>query len=329
MTARPIIHVGLHKTATSWFQARFYPFLSSHRWIDRIAVRKTLLTPAFGFDGATARKALGLDEETKPYVLCDEDLSGVLHNGGLMAGFLARRLAERIHLMAPEARIVLFVREPVSFAAACYQQYVREGGTGSPRRYLFPQDYRHLTKYRPFKTPRFEVSQLDATGLIAHYDALFGRENVHVFAYEDFARQPAAFLTRYKALFGLEGGPDEAGGSVNASYRRGLLPLARFLNLFTQRSVADKRVLIHIPYWYPVRKYLLKRLNSMPLFGGRPSPDTLLGPDVAAWLRGRFAESNRRLAARLGIDLEALGYVLDARQVERPRRPAWLRALRN
>jgi hypothetical protein len=319
----------LHKTATSWFQACFYPRLSSHRWIDRVLVRQTLLTPAFGFDGASARQAIGLDADAKPYVLCDEDLSGVLHNGGLMAGFLARRLAERLHLIAPEAMIVIFVREPVSFAAACYQQYVREGGTGSPRRYLFPEDYRHLTKFRPFKTPRFEVSQLDATGLIAHYDTLFGRENVHVFAYEEFALQPAVFLARYKAQLGIDGGPDQPRAAVNASYRRWLLPIARFANLFTQRSVADKRVLFHIPYWYPVRKYLLNALNKSPLFGSRPSPDRLLGPKVVAWLQGRFATSNQWLAERTEIDLAALGYVLEAPEIERPRRPEWLRALRN
>jgi len=329
VSARPIIHVGLHKTASSWFQACFYPFVTSHRWIDRLAVRRALLTAAFGFDSAAARRALGLDDQSLPYLICDEDLSGVLHNGGLISGFLARRLAERLHMMAPEARIVIFVREPVSFAAACYQQYVREGGTGSPRRYLFPEQYRHLSKVRPFKTPRFEAAQLDATGLIAHYDSLFGRENVHVFAYEQFALDSTGFLTRFKPELDILGGPDRAGLPVNASYRYGLLPIARVLNLFTERSVADKRVILHIPYWYAARKYLLAGFNRLALFGKRPSPETLFGADAVAWLRYRFSEPNRRLADRMEIDLAALGYDLDAPEAPRPSRPAWLQALRN
>jgi len=329
MNARPIIHVGLHKTATSWFQTQFYPCLTSHRWIDRLEARNALLTEAFSFDPGAARLGLGLDADPQPYVFCDEDLTGILHNGGLMTGFLARRLAERLHLLAPEAQIVIFVREQLSFAAACYHQYVREGGTGSPRRYLFPDQYRHLSKVRPFKTPRFDVSQLDATGLIGHYDSLFGPENVHVFAYEQFAEDAGAFLRQFKARLAIEGGPDSAGRAVNASYRRGLLPLARTLNLFTERSVADKRVILHIPYWYPVRKHLLARLNRLPLFGSRPTPEELFGADAAAWLRGRFAEANRQLQLRIGIALDRLGYVLDAPPVDPPARPHWRRVLRN
>ena len=331
MPPRPIIHIGLHKTATSWFQTHFYPVLTSHRWIDRITVRKVLLGGnAFDFDAGEARRALGFDDKGPPLALCDEDLSGILHNGGLMTSFLASGLAERVHAVAPEAQIVIFVREPLALAAARYHQYLREGGTGSPRRYLFPEDYRHLSKVRPFKVPRFDISQLDSTGLIDRYDMLFGRENVHVFAYEAFAKDSLAFLSAYKSRLGIEGGPDTAKATVNASYRRGLLPLARLLNLFTERSVADKKVIMHVPYWYAARKYLLARLNRLPLFGAPPSPVALFGAQVAAWLRAQFSAANRKLAERMDLDLASLGYETgEQAHVERPMRAAWLRALRH
>src|SRR5690606_32375639 len=124
------------------------------------------------------------------------------------------------HAVAPEARIVIFVREQVAMAAACYNQYLREGGTGSVRRYLFPEDYRHLTKMRPFKTPRFDFAQFDYLGLVDHYDRLFGRGNVHVFAYEALARDRGRFIVAYRAALGLEGGEAAEGDRpVNASYR--------------------------------------------------------------------------------------------------------------
>lgn len=329
MEARPIIHVGLHKTATSWFQRRFYPALSSHRYVDRLLVRKVLLGgSAFAFDPVWARAALGFHLPGPPPVLCDEDLSGILHNGGILTTFLAKGLAERLRAVAPEAQIVLFVREQVSMTAALYNQYVREGGTGSVRRYLFPGDYRHLARVRPFKIPRFEFVQLDSLGLIRHYDALFGRENVHVFAYEAFARDPAGFLADYSARLGLEGPSPDTSRGVNSSYRAALLPLARAMNLFTARSVADKKVLVHIPFWYPVRKEMLAGLNRLPVFGRRRSAERLLGRDVADWIRARFAPMNRELAERMGVDLAALGYAVDAPEADRPRRSALLRALR-
>ncbi|MCA3255575.1 MAG: hypothetical protein INF91_08165 [Alphaproteobacteria bacterium] len=331
MRPRPIVHIGVHKTATSWFQQHCYPHVRSHRVIDRIAVRRAFLGPtAFGFEPAAARAALGLDEDDAlPALICEEDLSGVLHNGGLTSALIAKEVAMRLAATIPDAQIVILVREQAGLAAACYQQYLREGGTYGPRRYLFPGDYRHLTKERPFKTPRFEVSQFAHAGLVGWYDALFGRENVHVFAYEAFARDRERFLDSFRSALGLEVAPLPPSPRVNASYGRGLIPLARVLNGFTERSVADKRTLVHIPYWYPVRKRLLEGLATMPLFGRPPSPAALFGGDAVAWLRGTFAADNARLAARMGVDLAALGYALAAPPAPKPQRHPLLAALRN
>ena len=40
---RPIFHVGLHKTGTTWFQKKFYPRGSGYRFSPRELVRLTLL----------------------------------------------------------------------------------------------------------------------------------------------------------------------------------------------------------------------------------------------------------------------------------------------
>jgi hypothetical protein len=331
MRPRPIVHIGVHKTATSWFQQHYYPHVRSHRIIDRIAVRRALLAPtAFGFDAVAARQALGLEAAgAAPALICEEDLSGVLHNGGLTSALIAKEVGMRIAATLPDARIVIVVREQASLAAACYQQYLREGGTYGPRRYLFPADYRHLTKERPFKTPRFEVSQFAHAGLVAWYDALFGRENVHVFAYEAFARDRARFLDGFRAALGLEVAPLPPSPRVNAAYGRWLMPVARTMNLLTARSVADKRTLVHVPYWYPLRKRLLEGLAATPLFGAPPSPAELFGGDAVAWLRSSFAADNARLAARMGVDLAALGYALTAPPAPKPARHPLLVALRN
>jgi hypothetical protein len=331
MQPRPIVHIGVHKTATSWFQQHFHPHVRSLRFIDRVAVRRAFLAPtAFAFDAAAARAALGLDDPAlPPALICEEDLSGVLHNGGLASALIAKEVGVRLAKAIPDAQVVIFVREQASLAAACYQQYLREGGTASPRRYLLPGDYRHLTRERPYKTPRFEVSQLAHAGLVAWYDALFGCANVHVFAYEAFARDRGRFLDAFARDLGLEVGPLPPGPRVNGSYGRWLIPVARAMNLFTARSVADKRTLVHVPYWYPVRKRILDGLAASPLFGRPSSPAALFGGDAIAWLRGQFAADNARLAARMGVDLAAFGYALAAPPAPRPTRHPVLAALRN
>ena len=329
MGLAPLIHIGVHKTATSWFQADFYPRVRNARYINRVAVRQVLLGGnGYRFDAAAARETLGFDEGDRA-ILCDEDLSGVLHNGGVATTFLAAAIADRLHAASPDAEIVIFVREQVAMAAACYHQYVREGGTASARRYLFPENYRHLTKMRPFKTPRFDFAQFDYRGLIERYDALFGRDRVHVFAYEEFARDRPGFLDKFTRRLSLDIDLDSLlQRRVNASYRSGTLALARFFNLFTERSVADKRMIVHIPYWYPARKAVLRQLDRLPL-GGRPDAERLIGNDTTAFIRGEFAPMNRWLAERTQTDLVALGYAFDSPSVLRPTRAAWLRALRN
>jgi hypothetical protein len=328
---QPIIHIGYHKTATSWFQKVVYPAAQSHHFVDRILVRQTLVGGgAFDFDPVAARDALGFDAGNRPVVICEEDLSGFLHSG-FTSTYVAAEVARRLHAVAPEAQIVIFVRAQPAAAASHYQQYLREGGTWSARHYLFPEAYRHLGKARVFKYPHFRFAQLDYRGLISLYDTLFGRESVHVFAYEELALDRDRLLQRMRDELDLDfATPAAIRNRVNRSYRAPLLPLARFLNLFTGRSVAGKKTLLHIPFWYPARKHLLRQLNRLPL-GEVPSPQRLLGPQGMRWIAGRVWESNRWLQARMAMDLRPLGYPLDPpdEPAERPTRSPMLAWMRN
>lgn len=324
---RPIVHIGVHKTATSWFQKKVYPIAASHRAIDRARVREALIEPrAFAFDPDVSRALLAQGDDGRPHLLCEEDLSGVLHIGRA-SGFIAREIAARIQLLYPEAQIVLFVRAQPAIAVSSYQEYVREGGTRSLKRYLFPDAFLAFQKFRPFKLPRFDFAQFDYRGLIEHYDSLFGRENVHLFAYEQLASDPQALLGELGRRLQIELDPAAISWArVNPSYRGALIPFARALNLFTARSVADKRTLVHVPLSYPLRKELIAGLNRLPVWGPPPALD----PGTIAWIAARFGESNRWLADRMGIDLAALGYPTEPPREPVPdpvraRLPQWLR----
>lgn len=329
--ASPIFHIGMHKTATSWFQKRFYPKVEGHRYVDREIVRSTLLTRSpLDFNAAEARAKIGLDEGL-PAIVCEEDLCGVLHNGGLLTNYIAKEIARQLYDISPDARIVIFVRSQTALAASSYHQYLRDGGTGSVHRYLFPEDYLHLGKIRPLVAPRFDFTQFEHDRLVAHYDSLFGRDRVFVFAQESFARDGEQFLREFCRQLDLTIPQQLDFARINSSYGRGLIPVARFLNLFTRRAVADKSTIIHIPYWYPVRRVLLRQLNSLGIFGKAPSARELLGEATFEWIRQRFWQNNQRLQLRMGMDLRALGYAVDppAEIIERPKRAAILRPLVN
>ncbi len=68
---RPLVHIGYHKTATTWFQRRFYPRVAGRRYIPQPIVRRALLTPhALHFDLEAARRLLG--DRLDDVILCEE-----------------------------------------------------------------------------------------------------------------------------------------------------------------------------------------------------------------------------------------------------------------
>lgn len=134
----PIIHIGYHKTGTTWFQDIFYPAVRNRRYLPRAVARAAFLEAgALHFEPDQARHRLGQDRDD--IILCEENLSGGLHNGGL-AGNLSKDVAGRIHDTLPGAQIVIFVRDPCSAIASAYLQYVKGGGTFGIHRYLFGRD---------------------------------------------------------------------------------------------------------------------------------------------------------------------------------------------
>jgi len=307
---RPIVHIGYHKTATTWFQKSFYPTVRNFAYVPRGRVKQAFLSDTpFSFDPAKAREVLQLDAVLPP-ILCEEELSGYLHNGGLI-GYLSAEMAHRIKAVFPDAQIVIFIRSQADMIAACYQQYIRGGGTYSVRRYLFPKRYLHGAAAEPCKIPRFSFAHFEYDRLIAHYDAIFGRENVNVVPYENFRNDMAGTLAELQEKLGFEAEPGrKAEKRVNQSYGPALIPIARFLNLFTARTVLDKRTLLNIPYWYTVRRFILEQLNATGLFGRPPKPERLLGKDICGHIADYYAESNRRLATLRDLPLKDLGYPL-------------------
>lgn len=326
MRRNPLIHIGFHKTGTSWFQQALYPLVTSHSLVDRDLVRSTFMGgDAFRFDAAEAREALQGTSSGKPVLICEEDLSGILHIGAAST-YIAKIMAGRLHDSFPEAVIVIFVRSQFDAAASWYAQYVREGGTASPKRYFFPDEYLFPGRNMPFKIARFNFSQLDFAGLIKEYDRLFGRDRVHVFAYEELTSDPCRVLERLRRI-GLDFPAEVPMTRVNAAYRKRLLPFARATALFTARSVENKRTVLHLPFWFKGRLRLLNLLDRIPLLGRRIQASDVLDGATSKWIAAYFCGGNQWLQERMGMDLGSLGYPLEPPKTPpiAPQRAHWIR----
>ena len=304
---RTLVHVGWHKTATTWFQRRYYPRVATHRLVDRAAVKQAFLAPgAFEFEPEAALRILA-EAGPPPWILCEEELSGNPHSGGLL-GLLPKEVAQRLRATLPDAAVVIFLRHQLDAIAASYKQYLRQGGTHAPRRYAFPHEGRRGFRAAPWKAPSFRLGHFDYAALVRCYDALFGREKVHVFLYEEFRADAPGFLDAFGKRLDLDVDPAElAGPRENVSWGRRLLPLARGLNRLSARNVADK---FYVANLLPdaLRRGLLEALNRPWLAGPPPDPRALLGEPLAAALQERFAAGNHRLAAERGLPLARYAY---------------------
>jgi hypothetical protein len=303
--ARPIVHIGYHKTATTWFQKSIWPSLESHDWIPRKLTQEALLNPpGMHFDPAEARRVLGLDDREKPVVLSEENLSGYIHNGGLH-GLVGPEMVRRIHAVLPDARIVIFIRNQPDVIRASYSQYVAGGGTYGLDKYLHTYERVYGALRAPFKAPAFEWEHFEYDRLISLYDAAFGRENVFVYPYE-WLRQADRLFQRLEADLGIQfpqGIAEKRGANVSHS-EKGMNAL-RFANRFTRQSVSNKDWVMDPPGGHALRNVVRFFLKAVP---GGPFR---LPQRAVENIRRYYAPSNRRLAALRDLPLAELGYPVE------------------
>jgi len=296
---RPLVHIGYHKTATTWFQRHVYPRVEGRRYVPQPVTRRALLAPhALHFDAGMARRQLGGD--TRGIILCEENLSGALHNGGL-AGCLSKDVAGRIRATLPDARIIIFVRRQVDAIASAYVQYVKGGGTHGVERYLFGRDFLGPNAPEHDEVPRFQFEHFAYDRLIGLYDELFGPGNVHVYRYEDLRADPCGFITAFMAEHRMSAPTDDIDfGPANRGLSLPLLHAVRLANRCTARAVADKSYVVHLPYWYKISRRLMRMAAAGPFAGRAASAETLFSPALRAEIDRRFRASNTKLDRRIG-----------------------------
>lgn len=136
---RPLlIHPGLHKTATSWFQG--VPFadesvfnsLLNHQEVDELITRphRWEWTP----DRARARLAAYRSEDSG--ALVDVISSEILTGNPFFGSRDVPEIAERLRQVVPDAKILLTVREQSQWLRSLYQQYVKRGGRLTFERFI-------------------------------------------------------------------------------------------------------------------------------------------------------------------------------------------------
>ena len=296
----PLVHIGYHKTASTWLQRHL--FSRTEIGLRRIKIDRLFhnLHPLH-FSAEEYRRhyqpRLDALKEGELPVLSLERLSGHPHSGGIDS----KDIADRLKAVFPAARIFMVIREQQGAILSSWYQFVKKGGTGSLKNYLRPRGDGHV--------PLFHRDHFRYDGLIAYYQTLFGVENVKVMPFEYFRDQPLDFLAELADFGGFELPSD--------------LPLGRRSN----RAAPPIKVLLRSRFNLVIRRDTVNECSPfaswlgaailLPLIeaAGRLTPDSVNRRHRQRWRRfverefsGYFSDSNRRTQQLTGLDLESIGY---------------------
>ncbi len=299
-----LLHVGYHKTATTWLQMRlFRPEHGFRQIVTHQEVSDLIERPVdMAFDPAPMR-ALISERMTdiaagEVPVISSEILSGHPFQAGRDGAVLARRLAR----IVPGARILIGIRAQHRILPSVYMQYLLRGGTMPPGTFF---EGTTVPGYFGFDPVHFEYHRLTAL-----YQELFGARNVFVLTQESLARDmddAARTLAAFAEASHFDGLRNSARKVQSASYPEygtGLLRRINHVQAGTLNPVPIVRLGETPGGLYRVAGYLLKRpLLSSLLKDRRPVTD-----EVARRFAGHYAGSNAELARIAVHPLDLTGY---------------------
>lgn len=279
-----IVHVGLHKTGSTWLQRAVFPSCSNRYYLDDRHRRyaRHIVRPG---ELWSERVREMLDAHEEGVLWSCEDL------GGLLQGADERRqIAERLQLVLRDPGVIVVVRSQAQLIPSLYAQYVKLGGTGTFATFL-------RGECRGFE---LDLHSFDYYGLIDILVSRFGRSRVLILPYEGLVRDQAAFLARLSAFCGetfkvlgtevLNPSPSAAGVTALRAWNRAF-----------RRTRFNPSPVLALPGGSRVRHFVQRNIRV------GPSVHERWGAAAEA-VSLRYARSNSMLQELMDDDLGALGY---------------------
>lgn len=291
------VHIGYPKTASTWLQQNFFPFIQNAYYPPRAKVIPQIIRQnSLAFNPRSLQELYNKVKQDH-LILSSENLVGTSYNFGLN-GYLTAEHAHKIYNIFPEATILLFIRRQQDIIASNYVQYIKGGGTWGINKYLFHKNFTGLSGLFLFSFHYFEYDLI-----IRYYQKLFGEDRVKVYLFEEFAENPKLFCEKIAEQLDLKiAMKDLEFKKANPGYRIFILSLARLANLFTEKKMINKRYIIHIPYLWEYSKKILKSLNKYSLFGPFPETINILGKKNEQYIKDYYSKSNRNLLSTFGLE---------------------------
>jgi hypothetical protein len=305
-TVPPLIHIGLHKTATRYFQHQVFAHLDTRHFaynpepiVSRLSAclrRPDDETLAASLDEAIRAQR----QDPRRLVIAKAGLAGEMYREH--EDHARNRAVLKRHF--PEAEIVYFVRDQADWLVSAYKQSLQKGRCGPIEVFLNYRDgaLRERLGHRVNGMRTVEALGLRFLAIYQGYVEAYGAEPVHLFRYEDFKRRPAAVTRAMAQLLGVSELPGEAAGYPrNRAFSS--LALALFCPASRRHDVALRLegdgVRPHFlrpvqKFGRTVRREFIRQVFDRTVY---VDEDLLARHGMREQIRAHYAEENARLTA--------------------------------
>ncbi|MEQ8541380.1 MAG: sulfotransferase domain-containing protein [Coleofasciculus sp. D1-CHI-01] len=297
---KPLIHIGYPKTGSTWLQNVIFKDETSGFLSVGGAIAQFVIPNTFRFSAESARKAFepSLQEAVRRDlvpVLSHEHLAGSQLGGN----YHGKEVAERIHSVFPEARILIFIREQKSMIFSSYAQRVKSGGTPTIQRFI-GADIKN-----PGFAPICRLDHLEYDLLISYYQKLFDSNNILVLPFELFKKNPQDVCLKIINFAEAKGNCDNLNAARNVRFKGATLAIKRRLNRFVDNDFAGSG---RSPSWRLVLK-IAEVVDSLPLLEGiHERIEQNWKQFIAEYVGDYFRLSNQRTSQLIGMNLADFGY---------------------
>ncbi len=226
------IHLGLHKTGSTFFQKKFYPMYSEFNYkhlrdastlseFNQYILRENALTFSLEHAKTLFYKHLSPNEtEQGILTLCEEQFSGF----PLQDALNRKMIFDRLLAFFPNANFVIVLRNQKDFVKSMYAEYLKKGGTATLKNFLTRKD------------STLNFSRGSYLKYFDYYNCIKNRvteKKVKVLYYEDLNYNPELFFNELNSFFNLNLSISESilNAKENVSFKSEFFNSVRFYNI--------------------------------------------------------------------------------------------------
>lgn len=292
------LHVGYHKTATTFFQHSVFPNLKNVRYIKKPKLRddfrKVKLKKLSDAQIKEIRnRILHRRRGEKPLLISYEELSGnpFIRKKTKSQTDILKDLRRIFPASKFDVRIIVGLRDQVTLLTSLYVQYIQQGGVFTPHEFI-----EHFKEHDLIKNYNFNR-------YLRNIEDIFG-DNYYVMVYETFKKNSEEEMLRLLNYMGEPEIPEYEVDDrwVNKSLGKLQVPIVRKLNRFfkSPKNPNGKFPIVKTKNFGKLTptNFLQNKYSFAVHYKRFDLPE-----DIQTFIKSTYAGENKKLAERLDLDL--------------------------